>query len=211
MRRFIGILGLAGLLVLAAPVLAAPAPAPTPATEIAPLPDRVLGKPDAPVKVDEYVSLTCPHCAEFYNDTLPALETNYVDTGKARFVFHNFVLDGVGLKAAQIARCMPEQQFFPFVKMLYKDQNAWAAQIDPAKVLISYAKLGGLPEDQAKACLADTKLQNAIIAERDEATQKYKIEATPTFILNDGEETIKGVAPYEQFAKLLDKLAAEKH
>jgi protein-disulfide isomerase len=50
------------------------------------LPDRVLGKANAPVTVEEYISLTCPHCAEFYNKSLPELETRYVDTGKVRFI-----------------------------------------------------------------------------------------------------------------------------
>lgn len=172
--------------------------------------DRVLGKADAPVTVDEYVSLTCSHCAEFYNVTLPELEKNYVDTGKVRFVMHDFPLDGIALKAAAIARCMPADEFYPYVKVLYKTQTTWALSKEPEKALIQYAKLGGLSEDKAKACLADTKLQDAIIAERTDAGKKLGIEATPTFIIN-GTETLRGAQPTATFAQSFDRLLNAKH
>ncbi len=71
-------------------------------------PERILGKADAPITVEEYVSMTCPHCAVFYNKTLPQLEKDYVDTGKVRFILRDFpLMDNVGLKASAIARCMP--------------------------------------------------------------------------------------------------------
>jgi protein-disulfide isomerase len=202
MRHFIRIFGLGAVVVfMAMPVHA----------DVMPFPEQAVGKADAPIKVDEYVSLTCSHCAEFYNDTLPELEKRYVATGKVRFVMHDFVLDGMGLKAAQLAHCMPGDEFFPFIKTLYKNQTDWVLNADPERILISYAKLGGLSEDQAKACLKDTKLQDAIVTERDSATEKYKIEATPTFIINDGAETIKGDAPVDQFAKIFDQMLAKKH
>jgi protein-disulfide isomerase len=172
--------------------------------------DRVLGKPDAPLTVDEYVSLTCSHCAEFYNVTLPELEKSYVDTGKVKFILHDFPLDGVALKAAAIARCMPADEFYPYVKILYKNQSTWAVAKEPEKTLIQYARLGGLSEDKAKACLADTKLQDALIAERTDATQKLGIEATPTFIIN-GTETLKGAQPAATFTEAFDRMLKAKH
>jgi protein-disulfide isomerase len=171
--------------------------------------DRVLGKADAPIVVDEYVSLTCSHCAEFYNDTLPALETKYVDTGKVRFVLHDFPLDGVALKAAQVARCMPADEFYPFVKVLYKNQMAWATSKTPEKNLTQYAMLGGLGQDKAQACLADTKLQDAIVAERTEATEKHDVQATPTFIINKS-QTVKGAQSVDEFSKIFDDILQAK-
>lgn len=170
--------------------------------------DRVLGKADAPIKVDEYVSLTCSHCAEFYNITLPVLEKRYVDTGKVKFIMHDFVMDHLGLQAAVLARCMPADEFYPFVKILYSNQQAWALSSNPENVIVSYAKLGGLPEDQAKACLQNSKMQDAVVAERNAGEEKAKIEATPTFIVNDGVETISGAQPVEEFAKVFDRLLA---
>ena len=171
-----------------------------------PIPDRILGNVNAPVTVEEYISLTCPHCAEFYNTVLPELEKKYVDTGKVRFILRDFPLDGSALKAATIARCMPEDEFYPFISVLYKSQSSWAVLPNPETILIQYAKLGGLSEDKAKACLQDTKLQDAIVAERTDASQKLNIEATPTFILNNGAEKIEGARTTADFSAVIDRL-----
>jgi protein-disulfide isomerase len=175
------------------------------------IPDRILGKVDAPITVEEYVSLTCSHCAEFYNDMLPELEKNYVDTGKVRFILRDFPLDGIALKAALLARCMPEDEYYPFIKILYKNQSSWAFGSQSEKTLMQYAKLGGLPEDKAKICLQDTKMQDAIIAIRTEATEKRNVEATPTFVINNGAETIEGAKSVSSFASVFDRLLAAKH
>lgn len=196
-------------LIAALPVLAA---SPVYAADAAPpmtLPDRALGDPKAPVKVDEYVSLTCPHCAQFYNGVLPILEKRYVDSGKVRFVFHDYVMDRAGLTAAILARCMPADQFFPFIKILYANQESWVLNPDPQKILFSYARLGGLPEDKANACLKDEKLQDAVVAEQ--ASVEGKVEATPTFIINDGVQTIAGSQPADVFAAAFDRILAGKH
>lgn len=172
------------------------------------VPARAMGKANAPITVEEYVSFTCPHCAEFYEKTLPELEKRYASTGKARFILRDFPTDGAGLKAAQLSRCMPEEQYFPFVRLLFKNQMTWALSPDPEKILLSYAKLGGLPEDKAKACLADRDLQDAIIAVRSEATEKYGVESTPTFIINNGAERIKGAQSVAEFEKAFDRILA---
>ena len=173
--------------------------------------DRFLGKADAPIKVEEFVSLTCTHCAGFYTETLPELEKKYVDTGKVRFIMREFALNGIDLKAFAVARCMPADEYFPFVKTLYAAQANWAfGGGDPEKNLIQYAKLGGLPEEKAKACIADTKLQDEIIAERTAGGDKYKVEATPTFVINDGAETIAGAQPLAVFEATFDRLLAAK-
>ncbi len=172
---------------------------------------RVLGKDTAPIKVDEFVSLTCSHCAEFYDKTLPELEKRYVDTGKVRFVMHDFPLDGLSLKAAAVARCMPADEYFPFVKTLFKTQAFWAfGSGNPVDNMIQTAKLGGLAEEKARSCANDTALQNAIAAERAEATTKFQVEATPTFVINDGADVVKGAESVENFSKIFDRLLAGK-
>lgn len=169
-------------------------------------PERSIGKKDAPIKVDEFISLTCTHCAHFYNDILPDLEKKYVDTGKVRIVMHDFPLDGLGLKIAALARCMPEDEYFPFVKVLYKNQMNWVASSDAEKIVTQYAKLGGLAEDKAKACLLDSKMQDQVVAERTDAQQKYSIASTPTFVINNGTEKIEGAQPVEKFSAIFDKI-----
>ncbi|MDR3424795.1 MAG: DsbA family protein [Alphaproteobacteria bacterium] len=173
--------------------------------------ERSLGKADAPVKVDEFVSMACSHCAEFYAETLPILEKRYIDTGKVRFVFHDYPLDGPSLKASAIARCMPTDEYVPFVKTLFSTQATWAfSGGDPVDKLVKFAELGGLPEAKARACAKDTKLLDAIIAERTEATNKYKVDATPTFLINDGAETIQGAQSLQTFTDAFDRVLAGK-
>jgi protein-disulfide isomerase len=172
---------------------------------------RILGNVNAPVKVDEFVSLTCTHCAEFYNTTLPDLEKRYIDTGKVKFILHDFPLDGASLKAAAIARCMPTDEYFPFIKTLYKTQQSWAfGGGNPETNLIQYAKLGGLSEDKAKACANDSKLQDAIISERTTDGEKYSVQATPTFVINDGVEVVKGAQGADVFSSVFDRILSAK-
>jgi protein-disulfide isomerase len=181
---------------------------PARAADTTTVPERIYGKPTAPVTVEEFVSLTCPHCADFYVNILPKLKEKYVDSGKVRFILRDFPLDGPGLRAASLARCMPEDEFYPFVEVLFKEQKSWALAADPNKVLVQYARLGGLPEDKAEACLADTQMQDAIIALRTAAQQKYEIQATPTFVFNNGAQKLEGAESADKFSEIIDKLLA---
>src|SRR5262245_60622491 len=77
-----------------------------------PIGERSLGKSDAPVVMIEYASATCPHCAQFHRDILPQLRSEYIDTGKLRFIYREFPLDKVAMGASILVRCVPEDKFF---------------------------------------------------------------------------------------------------
>jgi protein-disulfide isomerase len=168
--------------------------------------ERALGKKDAPVLMEEYASLTCPHCADFTADVLPQIEKRYIETGKVRYVFHSFPIDGVALKASVLARCMPADQYYPFINVLYKNLKQWALSPSPEQTLIQYAKLGGLPDDKAKACLDDTKMLDTIVEEREEAQKKYDINSTPTFIFNGGKEKLVGALKLDDYTAVIERL-----
>ncbi len=170
----------------------------------------IHGNENAPIKVDEFMSLNCGHCAEFYIKTLPELEKKYVETGKVRFIMHDFPLNRDSLKGAAIARCMPEDQYLPFIKTLFGALNVWAFATNPEAKLIQYAALGGLSPEKAKACANDKKLHDEIIAERIASASKYNIEGTPMFVVNDGVEVINGAMSAEEFSALFDRLLAAK-
>ena len=172
--------------------------------------DMVLGKADAPITVIEYASFTCSHCADFYNDVMPELEKRYVETGKVKFIFREYPVDGFGLKAATIARCLPEEQFFPFVKIMFKNFRQLVSSPKPEDTLMQFASMSGLPPEKAKACLDDTKLMDELVEQRTVASDKYNITGTPAFIINNGEEKIIGGRPVEDFTKVFDKLLAKK-
>ncbi len=87
-----------------------------------------MGDANAPVKIVEYMSMTCPHCAHFHETTLGPIKEKYIDTRKVYFVVREFPFDPAATAAFMLARCAPEQQYFPFISMFLKQQRAWAAR-----------------------------------------------------------------------------------
>ena len=168
--------------------------------------DRILGKADAPITIVEYASLTCPHCAAFARDTLPKIKSEWIDPGKAKLVFRDFPLDGSAVKAAVLARCAPPDKFYGFIDVLFSSQESWARNPDPTPGLARIAKLGGMSEEQFNACMADSALQDKVLASRLTAEKEYKVESTPTFFINGTKLT--GALPYEQFDEALKKAAS---
>lgn len=163
--------------------------------------DMVLGNPDAPVTVIEYSSLTCPHCAAFHRTTLAQIKKEWLETGKAKLVYRDFPLDGIALGAAMLARCVPTERYFGFLDTLFQTQQQWAYSKNPLGALQNLAGLAGLPEDKFQACLSDQKMMADIKAKQKAGADEYKIESTPTFVI-DG-KTILGNQPYEVFAEAL--------
>lgn len=200
---------LLALLLFPLPLLAQqPAPAaPTPAApaESAPLPEHVMGDPAAKVALIEYASLTCPHCAHFEKEILPKIVEKYISTGKVKLIYRDYPLDAVALHAAQIAQCMPEDRYFPFIKTLFESQEGWLKSADPEAALQQYAKLAGLTGERITSCLADKKLENALVKRRMEAEQQFKVNATPTFVIDYGKEVISGAGSFEEFDAVLQK------
>lgn len=176
--------------------------------EAAALPERALGKADAPVSIIEYASLSCGACAHFHEDTFPQLKEKYIDTGKVKLIMRDYPNSPPALRAAAIARCMPESSYFAYMGMLFKNQKDWVASDDPVKLLTQYAKLGGLNSADAEACATSDKLMDAITAAMLKADQYYFVASTPTFILNEGKDKIVGAAPFEQFAAKIETLLA---
>ncbi len=201
----------AAFLLAAALLASAPAPAradeaqpPQPPPPAVGEQDHVLGKADAPVTIIEYGSLTCPHCAEFAHATLPDIEKNWIDTGKARLVFRVFPLNQVDLRAAMLARCVPGNRYYAFIETLYQSQNSWMRAADPDQALAGIARLAGLGEDKVKSCLADKSVENQVVATA-YAAQKSGVDSTPTFFINGVKPPPEknGAQPYEVFNQLL--------
>jgi protein-disulfide isomerase len=90
------------------------------------LPDKVLGDENAPVAVVEYASMTCGHCANFHKEAYPHLKSEYIETGKVRFIFREFPLDPVAAAAFMLARCAPEEKYFDIVDLMFEQQRSWA-------------------------------------------------------------------------------------
>jgi protein-disulfide isomerase len=173
-----------------------------------PFAQRSIGSPKAPVTAIEYFSLTCTHCAHFANVTMPKVKPNLVDTGKLQIIYHDFPLDQVALMAAQVARCLPAVEYYPFIEALFASQDDWAFApgIDYKQSIFQYAALAGMDQTTYDAALANTKLKNFILAGQQEAETMYNVNATPTFIING--KVYPGAMEYDDFASTIAQAAA---
>ncbi len=165
--------------------------------------DRVSGKPDAPVTVIEYFSLTCGHCASFHRDTWPRVKRDLVDTGRMRMVFRDFPLDAVALMGAQVARSLPAERYEGFISALLGSQDRWAFArgADPRTELARMAALAGMSREAFDAAVNDQALGRAILEARLKGQQEHNVNSTPTFVF--GNRSVPGNMPFERFASLV--------
>ena len=169
------------------------------------LSEKILGSPDAMVEIHEYASLTCSHCANFHNNVLPEIKKNYIDTGKVRIVYHDFPLDDLALAASMLARCAGNDRFFPMVGTLFRSQQEWARAENPLQALTGISRMiGGMDENDVKACLENNDLYWAIAEGRTNASKNLGINSTPTFFI-DGKK-IDGGLSYNDFSDILNLL-----
>ncbi|MFZ1813307.1 MAG: DsbA family protein [Rhizobiaceae bacterium] len=167
------------------------------------LPDMIMGDENAPVTIIEYASMTCPHCAAFHENTLPAIKEKYVDTGKVRFIFREFPFDPRAAAAFMLARCAPKEQYFPLIDVLFKQQAEWARAEDPRPPMLQIAKLAGFTQESFEACLKNQQVLDNVMAVRDKAAKDYKVESTPTFFINGEKQS--GALSVEDMSAQIDK------
>jgi protein-disulfide isomerase len=167
--------------------------------------DRVLGEPDAPVTIVEYSSLTCPYCANFDRDVLPALKERWIDTGKAKLVMRPFPLDEPALRAEMVARCAPPERYYPLIGMLFQTQRTWATSGDWRGALEGIARLAGIGKKDFDACLADREIEEEALQARLTAATQLGVNSTPTFFVNGNR--FEGAPTVEAFDRVLSALA----
>jgi protein-disulfide isomerase len=165
--------------------------------------DMTMGDPDAPVKIIEYASLTCGHCANFHNRTWPEIKERYVDTGKVHLTFREVYFDQFGLWTSMIARCGGEQAFFPFVDTFLETQREWARADDVVSEIARIARVGGLPAERIQACLTDEAFMEALVGQYQENASADNIRSTPSFLING--DLFTGDKTVEEFAALIEE------
>ena len=148
---------------------------------------RTIGHDDAPVTMQEWFSLTCTHCAAWSMKVFPEVEQKLISTGKLRYVYRDFPLDQVALTAAMVARALPPGRYEAFVNTLLSSQDRWAFArgVDTTEELFKRAALAGMPRLVFDATVNDQGLRDAILAEQQVGQTKYKVDSTPTFVIND--------------------------
>jgi protein-disulfide isomerase len=168
----------------------------------------LMGNPKADVKLIEFGSMTCPHCAEFEEKGGEPLISNYVKSGRVSYEFRNFVRDPFDLTAALIARCAGPDRFFPLTRALYTNQREWTgklqevpkeqfaalqnlgpekqfAEIAKMADLVSWAAQRGVPSAKSNVCLTDQNEINLLVQMNGDATSQYpEFTGTPSFVIN---------------------------
>lgn len=167
----------------------------------------VMGNPNAKVKLVEFGSMTCPHCATFDEEGAKPLIDNYVKKGLVSWEFRNFIRDQFDMTAALVARCAGEAGFFGLTRNLYTDQKDWVGKIqqaDPARSqaletmppaqrfsaiadlagLKQYAAMRGVPSAKSEQCLANQAEVNQLVQMNTDASTNYNIPGTPSFLIN---------------------------
>ena len=166
-----------------------------------------IGNSDAKVTVKVFSSLTCPHCADFHISIYENLKKDFIDKGLVKFEHHAFPLDLAALNAEIIVRChVNNDEKFKLLKKIYEKQKDWAIGSDINKINDSIKKIGAelnLEDKKMNKCLNDEKVQDDILNQRIDAQKKYKIESTPTIVINEKKYT--GKSNYEQFKKAIEK------
>jgi protein-disulfide isomerase len=170
------------------------------------LPDMALGPANASVTVTEYASMTCPHCAAFNENVFPKIKSEYIDSGKVRYVFREFPLDIKAAAGSMLARCIAKDdagKYFAVVDMLFKQQNDWVVK-NTTETLTRIGKQAGLSQQAVEDCLKDQALLDKIAADQKFANEVLKVNSTPTFFING--EMIKGETSFEEFDKRIKSL-----
>ncbi len=169
--------------------------------------DRVLGHDDAPVTMVEYSSLSCPHCAQFHNEIFPELKEKYIDSGKLRLLARNYPINEPALRGSMLTMCVPDDKYYPFLKVLFSMQKKWAMSVDFMDSLKQIAKVGGVSEVEFDACMENEGVEKKVLEIKRDATEQLDIEATPTFYING--EKVQGARSLEDFSKVIDAKLAE--
>ncbi|MBZ5761107.1 MULTISPECIES: DsbA family protein [Rhizobium] len=153
-------------------------------------PDMAVGDPNAKVKIIEYMSTTCPHCAHFAATTFDPIKTKYIDTGKVYFIIREFPIasqdqDPAAYAAFMLVRCAPNGPSVPLLETFMKQQMQWAgpAVTDVRASLLQISKIAGFTQDSFEACLNNGALVDDINAVRARGVT-FGVNGTPTFLIN---------------------------
>ena len=165
----------------------------------------IIGNKDAKISIIAYESLTCSHCANFHIDVLPKLKKEYIDTGLAKIEFRHFPLDVAAFNASKIVQCKNDGSS-EILNSLYFNQSKWIKGNTIEKVnenLKQFLVSEGIKVDFYK-CTTDKSIENFILNDRIEGVKKFKVNATPTIIIND--KKFEKSLNYKNLKKTLEKL-----
>ena len=185
----------------------------------------IVGNPNAPIKLVEYGSRSCPTCGAFGREGMRPLIDNYVKTGKVSYEFRDFFVHGApDLALGLLGNCAGPAPFFPILEQMYQNQSTYLDKLQamtpemqaklqaqtPAQALttlaelmgsIDFVKQRGIPEAKARACLADQTQIDRLTKFSDKPGQDGTVTGTPTFIINGTKADAVGWSQLEPLLK----------
>ena len=167
-----------------------------------PLGDRALGKPNAPVTVIEYVSLTCPHCSKFQKHLFQRVKKEFIDTGKVRFIVREFPIGHTSGAAAIINRCAPEDKYFFLLNQFLTRQPEWVSQEVRPDAIYSVAKASGMTRETFDKCLSNQTIIEGLTEVKQRGRQ-FGVIGTPTFFING--RKAQGEVTFEEIKALIEQ------
>jgi len=165
----------------------------------------VVGNKDAKITIIAYESLTCSHCADFHKVIYPQLKKDYIDTGLAKIEFRHFPLDVAAFNASKISQCKSNENL-KILNSLYSNQQEWVRGNTVEEInenLKNFIKNQGFVINFEK-CINNKEIENFVLNDRIEGVKKFKVNATPTIIIND--EKFEKTLNYKNLKKSLEKL-----
>ena len=171
--------------------------------------DFIIGNNNAPITIIEYASMSCNHCANFHNNTLPDLKKEYIDTGKVKYVFRDFPYNYPALLGSMVMRCIPSEVRYDYMNALYKLQNMWVVRenVITRQELYKIMQTGGMTKENFDTCLSNVDLENKILQEVIAAQSEFNIRSTPSFLING--DLLEGDKPIKVFRQILDKILSD--
>ena len=152
----------------------------------------ISGVENAKITIIAYESLTCSHCADFHKDIYPELKRDYIDTGLAKIEFRHFPLDIAAFNASKIAQCKNDKSLI-ILENLYLNQQDWVKGSNIEEVNKNFEQ-----------CINNKEIEDFVLNDRIEGTKKFKVNATPTIIINN--KKFEKPLNYKNLKKSLEKL-----
>ena len=165
----------------------------------------IAGNKDAKITIIAYESLTCSHCADFHKDIYPQLKKDFIDTGLAKIEFRHFPLDVAAFNASKVAQCKSNESL-KILNSLYSNQQEWVRGNTVEEIngnLKKFIKNQGF-EINFEKCINNKEIEDFVLNDRIEGVKKFKVNATPTIIIND--EKFEKTLNYKNLKKSLEKL-----
>ncbi len=168
-----------------------------------PLPEMAFGRPNAPVTIVQYASLTCPYCRRFHKETFPKLKREFIDTGKVRYILREFPIGKTSGAATIALRCAKPEKYLELYGKFLEQQPAWVSLEVRPDAIFKVASQVGMTRQQFDACRENQSMIDGLKWVKDRG-RTLGIIGTPNFFVEG--TLIKKVLTIEEIRAMVEPL-----